>query len=241
MAAVELVAVISGKGGSGKSCITAYTGIALAAAGKKTLLVEAGASSRSLDIIMAASLESAFDLGDVLCENCTPEEAIAPVGTTGNLFLLPSPVGGFSPGSEPFAHLLKTLRRQYDFVLVDGADLFALPAGLFDTILMVSTPDTLSVRACQNLAHRLYRQREKALRLVINGVPSSPLPIQGVQDFDDIIDLISAQLIAVLPYSQALAASVSAGTPLEQSSVMPRVFDNLAARLCGSIRPLLFR
>lgn len=234
-----VVAITSGKGGAGKSCVAAYTGLALAEGGKKTLLVELGADARSLDIILGVR-EAAFDIEDVLAGRCGAEEAAAAAAE--NLFLLPARAGRYRPpDAGALETLLRALRREYDYILLDGVDPEVLPLGLLDTVLLVTTPDTLSVRACQVLARELYAAGAERLRLVINSVSSPVTPILGAEDFDDVIDLIGAQLIAVIPQSPRLCYSSNNSVAVDEQSVTVQVFDNLAARLRGQHRPLLIR
>lgn len=240
---MNLVAITSGKGGTGKSCVAAYTGIALALSNKKTLLVEMGADVRSLDIITASQTRAVFDVADVLEGHCDPEKAIveATLGE-GNLSLLTAPLRPYCrPEPEAVRHMLRLFRQKYDYILIDGVDFSASPPDLFDAILMVTTPDLLSLRACQARARELYSAGAEAIRLVINNVPSLIQPISGVDDFDDIINQIGAQLIAVIPHSPKLHYSANNSAELDEESMTIQVFDNLAARLRGQSRPLLIR
>lgn len=242
MIPLKLVAIASGKGGTGKSCVAAYTGMALSEAKKKTILVEFGATFRSLDIIAAAQHDAVFDLSDVLSGRCELEKAVVPCSHTDNLFLIPAQAGGYRrPAGDAVSGLFRALRSEYDYILVDGVDFEAVPPALFDTILMVTTPDTLSVRACQHLTRDLFEEGAEQVRLVINNVPSQVIPIHGAVDFDGVIDLIGAQLIAVIPHSPKLQYSSNNAKMLDEESATIQVFDNLAARLCGQARPLLIR
>lgn len=235
-----LIAFTSGKGGVGKSCVAAYTGVALSEANKKTVLVETGMAARSLDIIVGSG-KAVFDLGDVLSGACKAADAVA--GTySPNLFLLPAPAGPYvRPGEGEMQALFKELRREYDYVLVDGPDFGATSPALFDNILLVTTPDLLSVRACQSLARDLYDEEAAGIRLVINDVPTQVAPIPGAKDFDDVIDMIGAQLIGVLPHSPKLHYGANNSLPLDEESITVQIYESLAARLRGQSRPLLIR
>lgn len=235
-----LIAITSGKGGTGKSCVTAYTGIALSESNKKTLMIEMGLSPRSLDIITAAQEDTAFDIHDVLQGHCSPHDAVAQAPYTENLYLLTAPPGRYQkPDAPAMLALIKQFRKEYDYVLIDGADFDVLPPSLFDTILMVSTPDTLSVRACREHTRELYETGAEHIRFVINNVPAEIIPIYGAEDFDDVINIVGAQLIAVIPHSPKLAYSSNNSVQQDESSITIQVFDNLAARLRGQPRPLL--
>lgn len=239
---MNLVAITSGKGGTGKSCVTAYTGIALSERGKKTLLIEQGMSAKSLDVILAAQNNAVFDLGDVFGQRCDLEKAIIPISMANQLFLLPAgPESYVPPDQAAIATLLQSLRYNYEYILIDDPDFHVLPPNIFHKILLVTTPDTLSVRACQNKARQLYEAGGNSLRLIINNVPPQVIPIHGVKDFDDVINLIGVQLIAVIPQSPKLQYSSNNSKFLDGESITIQVFDNLAARLCGQSRPLLIR
>jgi len=238
---VKIVAVTSGKGGTGKSCVAAYTGIALAKQGQKTLLVELGASFRSLDLILGLQEQAVFDAGDLLTGGCEIEKAVLASERYGNLSLIPA---GLSPAGaqhrERLEQLLQRIERRYDFVLLDGVDFSVLSPARTDTILQVLTPDSLCIRACAHQARELMDAGGR-LRLVINNVPARVLPMMGANDFDDVIDLVGVQLIAVIPTSPKLQYSSNNAQPLDEESITVKVFENLAGRLLGRNIPLLIR
>jgi septum site-determining protein MinD len=239
---LKLIAVTSGKGGTGKSCVAAYTGVALSEAGKRTLLIEQGQDGRSLDVITAAQNDAVFDVGDIIAGRCDDAKAIVPASYTDNLSLIPAAAGSYaSTDPDAMTALLRRQRRQFDYVIVDGVDFRAVHPSLFDTVLLVTTPDTLSARACREEARALYDAGVKELRLVINRVPPEVVPIHGVEDFDGLVDMIGVQLIGVVPESPKLSYAANHSKMLDEESITIRVFDNLAARLRGDGRPLLIK
>lgn len=239
---VNLIAITSGKGGTGKSCVAAFTSLAMSDAKKNTLLVEMGSNARSLDIITGCQGQAAFDLSDVLEGRCELGKTIAQVPGTPSLSLISAPLGGgYKPHAERMATLIRVLRREFDYILMDGVDFSIVSPQMFDTIIIVTTPDTLSVRACQEHARLLYEAGAANVRLVINDVPPQVIPIHGAQDFDDIIDMIGVQLIGVVPQSPKLHYSANNSEPIDEESITIQVFENLAARLRGQPRPLLIR
>ena len=236
---VKSIVMCSGKGGTGKSCAAAYIAEALARAGRKTLLLELGQDLRSLDLILGVSA-TAFGTGDVLSGLCRWEEAVSPVERTAGLFLMP-------PGCETpieaaeVEHLLHTLEPEFDFILVDGAAFQSIPAKAVDLFLMVTAPDSLCVRACAEVSQRLYAGGAKEIRLVINDVPARVPPIEGAEDFDDVLDIIGAQLVGIIPQSPKLRCCANSGMPLDNGSLTLKVFEHIAGRLMGRRMPLLVR
>ena len=237
---MKCIVVCSGKGGTGKSCVAAYTGAALAAAGKQTLLVELRDGIPSLELILGVK-DAAFGALDVFAGRCEPAEAIVAVERQEGLFFMPCGDGFLPEDEKTLCALLDPLRAQYDYLIVDGASLDTFPVGICDVFLLVVTPDTLSVRAGANVSRRLHSSGAREVRLVINNVPPRIIPIDGVQDFDDVIDAVGAQLIEVIPQSPKLAFCSNNAQPLDPESLTVKVFENLAARLMGRRRPLLIR
>jgi len=239
---VKVVAVTSGKGGTGKSVVAAYLGMALADRGQRVLLLELGSSFRSLDLITGMQNSVVLDTGDVLLRGAAVEDAaVVCDGYDGNLALLAAGINGERCWPDQFTQLLDRLGDAYDCVVVDGVELAAMDLAQFHTILMVLTPDSLCVRACAHHARALYAGGAQNLRLVINNVPPRILPMYGAQDFDDVIDMVGAQLIGVIPASPKLQYSSNNAQPLDEETLTVKVFENMAARLMGEQRPLLVR
>lgn len=238
---MKCIAVTSGKGGTGKSCVAAYTGAALAEEGHRTLLLELGATFRSLDLIVGMRKEAAFNSADVLLNRCEPADAIIPTAYHRNLYLLSS---GLTPPDLSDAALRAVLRgveNEFDFVILDGVDFFQVSPGIADMILQVLTPDSLCIRACAQQAAQLFGAGARQIRLVINDVPAKVLPMYGAKDFDDVIDLVGVQLIAVIPQSPKLQYGSNNGQQLDELSITVKIFKNLAGRLQGKRLPLLIR
>ena len=67
-----ITVVTSGKGGVGKSTVTAQLGRALALRGSRVLLVDGDAGLRCLDLLLGVSSSLVFDMSDVVRGNCEP-------------------------------------------------------------------------------------------------------------------------------------------------------------------------
>lgn len=232
----------SGKGGVGKSCVAAYTAITLAAMKKNVLLIDAGSAPGSLDTILGASDEAVFNLRDVLSGECEPRKAVIPVRRYENLFLLPAGIAPANTGAKlSFAELIRDIKNDFDYIFVDSPDFSMFEPKMATMILLVTTPDTLSVRAAAQKSRELYDSGARNIRLVINNVPARVIPMRSFKDFDDIIDTIGAQLIAIIPASQRLQYSANNGLPLSRESLTVSIFHNLAERIRGKSEPLLIR
>lgn len=63
------IVVTSGKGGVGKTTLTASLGIAIAETGKKVVLVDADIGLNNLDVVLAVENKVVYDVLDVISGN----------------------------------------------------------------------------------------------------------------------------------------------------------------------------
>ena len=89
----QVIAVVSGKGGTGKTSFTALVGSALAEMGHRTLCLDCDVGLRNLDLALGMSDSALMDFTDVIAGRATLEQAAVrhPYGC--RLYLLTAPIG----------------------------------------------------------------------------------------------------------------------------------------------------
>lgn len=230
------IAVVSAKGGVGKSTFCVCVGQALSAHGKKTLLVDMDVGVRSLDLLLGVAEKTVYNWGDVLNENCDAEKAVIQVKE--NLYLLPAPLyygDGFD--EERFLKLALKFEEEFDFVIFDS------PAGIergfklsllgAKSSVVISTPDPVSVRAATGAAILARESGINDVRFVINRFSDK----YGKICIDDYIDEIGARLLGVVPESRELLVYAAKGR-LKETSEAHLSFLRIAGRLSGEDIPL---
>ena len=71
----QVIAVVSGKGGTGKTSFTALVGSALAEMGHRTLCLDCDVGLRNLDLALGMSDSALMDFTDVILSRATLEQA----------------------------------------------------------------------------------------------------------------------------------------------------------------------
>ena len=243
----QCIAVVSGKGGTGKTSCTAGVGEALALSGRKVLCLDCDVGLRNLDLALGLSDRALMDFSDVAQGRCSLESAVVEHPRLPGLFLLTAPVRtrGRPVTETQMADLLAEVRKRYDFCLLDApAGLgtgFLLATASADRAVVVTTTDPSSLRDAQHTVMELDRFGSGKLHLVVNRVRKKLLRSMHAT-IDDAIDKAGLPLIGVVPEDDALLLSLTRGTPLllaSSQSPAAWAYRNIAARLQGGRVPLL--
>lgn len=234
--------ITSGKGGAGKSTITAGLGSALARLGHKVLLLDGDAGLRSLDLMLGIGGNAVYDMSDIFAGNCEPIRAIYPSPVCPNVFVIPAPVSLDKMCSpEDMKRLCSGFTRYYEHVLIDcpagigrGFECAVAAAG---RALIVTTPDMVCARDAQ-IVGRLLEDRKLSSRLIINRLRPIPVMEGRMPDVDEIIDTARVQLMGILPEDEAVAVANANGRPLPYNCNAAVCFENIARRYLGTDVPL---
>lgn len=238
----QICVVTSGKGGAGKSTVTAGLGYALSRHNGRVLLIDADAGLRSLDLMLGVSGNTMYDLSDVFSGNCDPVRAIYSSPIFQNVFVLPAPLHLEEMCSPNEMRVLcRSLASYYDQVIID------CPAGLgpgfetaicaADRALVVSTPDMVCARDAQILGH-ILDERELPSHLIINRLRPSKVMDGSMPDVDEIIDTAGIQLLGIIPEDEEVAVACANARPLPSACNAAICFENIAKRFMGKSVPL---
>ena len=242
----QCIAVVSGKGGTGKTSFTAGVGAALAQSGRRVLCLDCDVGLRNLDLALGLSDRAFMDFSDVARRRCTLEMAVVEHPNIPGLFLLTAParVRGSDVTEREMAELLKEIRRSFDFCLLDApAGLgsgFRLATCAADRCVVVTTTDASSLRDAQHTVMELSHFVPGMLHLVVNRVRKKMLRSMHAT-IDDAIDKAGLPLIGVVPEDDQLPLSLHQGVPLllQSRDNAAAAYKNIARRLQGVRVPLL--
>ena len=84
----KIILVASGKGGAGKSTVSALLGEAFAFKKSPVLLVELDSGLRSLDVALGVTENIVFDMGDIIRGSCEIKDAVINCPFCPNLSLI---------------------------------------------------------------------------------------------------------------------------------------------------------
>ena len=150
-AGARTLAVTSGKGGVGKTFVTANLAAALAARGQKVLVLDADLGLANLDVVL--NLHPKLTLHDVFTEKATLEQAILPAPGGFHVLLAGSGMVEYSRLTpevrDKLLNIVELVRPRFDWVLLDtGAgisDVVLFAVSLASQVLVVATPEPTSL------------------------------------------------------------------------------------------------
>ncbi len=243
----DVIVVASGKGGVGKTVVSANLGIALSKLGKKVALVDLDIGLRNLDIVLGYDDKVIFDLLDVVGDSCSLEQALIRDKAFENLAFLPS-AQTTSKGSlsdETFMMLCNKLKNEFDFVIVDcpagiGSG-FETAVSAADKVLIVTTPELCSIRDTERVAAVLEERGTKEFFSVINKIRPDLIRKGTMLTVDEILSLMNVDLLGVIPDDPDMFYFTNTGRPVvaQNNSFASTAFSNIAERLCGNHIPLM--
>lgn len=201
----EVIVITSGKGGVGKTTTTANLGSALAMQGKKVVLIDTDIGLRNLDVVMGLENRIVYDIVDVVEEKCKLRQALIKDKRFQELFLLPAAQtrDKSAVNEEQMRNLTNTLKEEFDYILID------CPAGIeqgfknaiagASRAIVVTTAEISAIRDADRIIGLLESSEIKNPELVVNRIKPNMVRRGEMMDVDDIVDLLSIELIGVVP------------------------------------------
>lgn len=235
----KIIAVVSGKGGTGKTSFTANVGLSLAALGYRTLCLDCDITLRNLDLALGMSDKALMDFTDVIEGRCTLSEGAVCHPDYPTLHLLSAPVasGDLTISADQMRDLLQQVREEFDYCLIDApAGLgkgFLLATDFADNVVVVTTTDAIALRDAQRTVTELSRFPTGRIHLVVNRVQKKMLKSMRTT-IDDAIDTAGLPLLGVIPEDSDLSFAMNRGIALRECNYYAaRAYENIAKRIVG--------
>ena len=214
----ELIAVLSGKGGTGKTSVCAGVATALASAGQRVLCIDCDMGLQNLDIALAISDLCAISFQDVCSGFYTLDQA-AQHPDYPSLFFLTAPMNcpADKIDREAFAQMLQQARSKFQYVFLDapaGIEAgFTLAAQYADRVLLVTGSDPASVRDATRASQLLEQMGKTNVRLIVNRIDEKMLSSMGMT-VDDIMDQAGRPLMGIVPEDNQVLLAAAFKKPL---------------------------
>lgn len=215
----RIIVITSGKGGVGKTTVTATLAVVLASAGRRVVAVDADVTLNNLDLALGLEGEVVYDLYDVISGTCRVRQALIPYPACTNLSLLPSvhPLGRID--GQAFREVMVTLAESSDYVLIDcpaGVDEgFSRAARAASEALVVTTPHTSALRDADKVLGLLDGYHTAKCGLVVNRMRGDMVLEGTMLSAADIGRLLHARVVGCIPEDDS---ALTGGTRMHADS-----------------------
>ena len=244
----EVLAVLSGKGGTGKTSVCAGIATALARSGETVLCIDCDVGLRNLDISLGLPDSGALSFLDVCSGGYSLDQAEKHPDYPGLSFLTaPMNCSAEKIDPESFAQMLWAARRQFDYVFLDapaGVDAgFRLVTQNADRFLVVTGAGPASIRDASRVGELLELAGKKNIRLIVNRVDRDMLSAIRVT-IDDVMDTSGLPLLGVVLEDPSVTLAASFGRPLllyAKRCDAAKAFCRIARRVQGFPEPMKLR
>ena len=242
----EVIVITSGKGGVGKTTSTANIGTGLAQLHKKVVMIDTDIGLRNLDVILGLENRIIYNLVDVIEGTCRLKQALIRDKRYPGLFLLPSAQtrDKSSVSPEQMKKLVEQMREDFDYIILD------CPAGIeqgfqnaiagADRALIVTTPEVAAIRDADRIIGLLESKQIGRMDLIVNRLRFDMIRSGEMMSLEDIMDILSVDLIGAVPDDENVVVSTNQGEPLVGRNTMAgQAYANICLRLTGQEVPLL--
>lgn len=222
----RIITITSGKGGVGKTTITANIGTSLALMGKKVCLIDADFGLRNLDIPLGLTNRVIFDISDYSEGICQLKQLIIRDKRLPNLSFIPGSKDSKNHSQPLDLHeIITSVAPYYDFVLIDSPA--GIEAGFINAVsvaneaLVVTTPHRMAIQ-----------DADRVIGLLSDIIPTEPQLILNMVDANDfemnkITDILKLNVLGLVHQDLQVARSLHDGLPI---SLQPHYDSGLRFR-----------
>lgn len=205
------IVITSGKGGTGKTTVTAYLGYHLARLGFRVVMLDLDFGLNNLDVTVGVESKVIYDIVDAIDGRCRVKQALIECAQK-NLYIIPSChtfTGGIS--AQSVKALIEGLSTSFDFVLIDcpaGIDSgFTRAVACANESIIVINQTLQSLRDCDKVLTILNSYSLEGVSLVINRARNDLVKRGLVINNQEIESILKLPVLATISESDQILLS----------------------------------
>ena len=241
----RIFAIMSGKGGVGKSTLAAALAECYARRGLRTVLMDGDVGLRCADLMLGMQDRVIYDLGDLAEKNCQPEQALVRHPKLPSLSLVAAPqmISASDLKRKELGRIITQLSSGADMLILDapagiGRGLKNLLGAAAEPVIVI-TPDDVCLRDAERLSLLLTQREEPRPVVVFNRVNRKLVRLGEMRAPAQLAATLDMPLMGAVPDSPKVyrallhrRGALHCGDPK-----VVKAIENTAARLMGNDVP----
>lgn len=207
----RIIAFLSGKGGVGKTTLTAGLGEALAELGASVCMVDFDFGLNNLDLVLNLEDKVVYDLGDCLAGRCRIKQALISQKQKDNIYFMSS--GKITSletvNQNQVVAIIEKLSKAFDYCLIDcpagGGNAVNLVKTLTSEVVLVVTPNLSSLRDAGKVKNLMLSGGLCGLGVVVNRIRGDLVVSGKMLDEMQISNALGLKLVGVVPDSDEIS------------------------------------
>ena len=237
--------IASGKGGVGKTTITAALGAALSKADLSCAVLDADIGLRNLDLLLGLENYVVYDVLDVIRKDCKLKQALIQDHKNPSLALVPASQMGKPADLKENAlgNVVKKLKKRFSYVFLDA------PAGLgqslmpvlhsADHTLLITTPDDVAIRDAERLISLLEENDKPRPMLIVNRVYPELVRNGKMYSPRTVSNILDVPLLGYIPNDMEVMHAMNRHeTFMETDCPASRAMKRICRRFTGEYVPM---
>jgi len=239
----RVIVVTSGKGGVGKTTITANLGMSIARLGYRVVLLDADIGLRNLDLLLGLENRVLYTGVEVIEGQCRLDQALIRDKRWKNLSLLAISKNRqrYNVTRNDMTNLINSLKEMgFQFIFVDspaGIDIgFVNAIAAADEAIVVTTPEITSIRDGDRVAGLLEANGIYNSQLLVNRVRADMIQKNDMMSVKDVQEMLGIPLLGAIPDDKEVIISTNRGEPLilrKKLTLSGIALESAARRLVG--------
>ncbi len=238
----RIFAIMSGKGGVGKSTLATALAECYAKQNMRTVLLDGDVGLRCADLMLGMQDRIIYDLGDLADKSCPLEQAMIRHPKLASLFLVAAPqmISASDLKRKEMGRIITKLSDNADVLIIDapagiGRGLKNLLGAAAEPVI-VATPDDVCLRDAERLNLLLTQQEEPRAVVAVNRVNKKLVRLGEMRAPAQFAAILDMPLIGAVPDSPKVYRALlhHRGALHSGDSNVVKAIENMAARLMGN-------
>src|SRR6516164_11687370 len=238
------IVLTSGKGGVGKTTMTANLGATLAKRGKRVILIDADIGLRNLDLVLGLEKRIVFDLVEVAEGRCQLRQALIKDKRFESMSILPAAQTREKDAitEEQFSSIVEQAAEVADYVLIDCPA--GIEAGFRNAVagaaeaIVVTTPEVSAIRDADRVVGKL-NDKKIPIRLIVNRLRPEMVRTGDMLTVEDVCEILAVELLGIVPDDEEVIDTTNRGEPivLDENAKLRPIYEKIVRRLEGDVVP----